>query len=76
MFKQHGLNTQRDRQQHLFVVRIWQESNTEQPPVWRGLVEHIPFGQRMYFTSLNDLSDFIALHLEKSPESKQDEEEP
>lgn len=70
------MNVQQDRQQHLFVVRIWQESKLEQSPVWRGMVEHVHFGQKMYFTSLNDLSDFIALRLEKLSESGQNEEKP
>ncbi len=68
------MNIQHDRQRYLFVVRIWQESNVEQPSVWRGMVEHVPFGQRLYFTSLKDLSDFIALRLDKLPETGQDEE--
>lgn len=69
------LNTQSGRRQHLFVVRIWQEARAEQPPVWRGMVEHVPFGRRMYFTALNDLSDFIALRLETSSGRGQDEED-
>jgi len=47
--------------QHLFVVRLWSESaHIPQAPV-RGSVEHVPTGQKFYFTSLDDLSDFIAL---------------
>ncbi|HSA99490.1 MAG TPA: hypothetical protein VLE49_02490 [Anaerolineales bacterium] len=59
------MSIQHERQQFLFVVRIWQESDSQPSPVWRGMVEHVPFGQRMYFTSLNDLSDFIGLRLGK-----------
>jgi hypothetical protein len=70
------LNIRRDRSQYLFVVRIWRESSSEQSAVWRGMVEHVPFGQRMYFTSLHDLSDFIALRLGKLPEPGPGEEEP
>ncbi len=70
------MSVQHDHQQYLFVVRIWRESNSEQSPVWRGMVEHVPFGQRLYFTSLNDLSDFIALRLGKLPEPGPGEEEP
>ncbi len=47
--------------QHLFVVRLWSET-TEKPQIpLRGSVEHVPSGQKFYFTSLHDLSDFIAL---------------
>lgn len=70
------MSIQPDHQQYLFVVRIWRESDSEQSPVWRGMVEHVPFGQRMYFTSLNDLSDFIALRLGKLLEPGPGEEEP
>lgn len=47
--------------QHLFVVRLWSEAAEKTRLPLRGSVEHIPSGQRLYFTSLNDLSDFIAL---------------
>jgi hypothetical protein len=47
--------------QHLFVVRLWTET-TQIPQVpLRGSVEHVLTGQKFYFTSLDDLSDFIAL---------------
>ncbi|PKO14424.1 MAG: hypothetical protein CVU39_14310 [Chloroflexi bacterium HGW-Chloroflexi-10] len=44
--------------QFLFIVRIWTEAGQTQN-TWRGSVENIPSGQRLYFTSLNDLNDFI-----------------
>ena len=47
--------------QHLFVVRLWSEP-VEKPRIsLRGSVEYVPTGQKLYFTSLDDLSDFIAL---------------
>jgi hypothetical protein len=55
------MNTKPAPSQHLFVVRLWSET-TEKPQIpLRGSVEHIPSGQKLYFTSLDDLSDFIAL---------------
>jgi len=47
--------------QQLFVVRLWSETTQKPQSPLRGSVEHIPSGQKLYFTSLNDLSDFIAL---------------
>jgi len=41
----------------------------------RGSVEHIPSGQKFYFTSLNDLSDFIALKAVVSSQSISKEKE-
>lgn len=70
------MRIQQAHQQHVFVVRIWQETLSAQRPAWRGMVEHVPDGQRIYFTSLNDLSDFIALQLGKLPEPGPGEEEP
>jgi len=45
----------------LFVVRFWAEAAPQ--PQWRGSVEHIPTGQKLYFVSMRDLTDFIALQL-------------
>jgi hypothetical protein len=61
--------------QHLFIVRLWSET-AEKPQIpLRGAVEHIPSGQKFYFTSLNDLSDFIALKavVSSQPISKEKE---
>lgn len=69
------MRTQRDHRQYLFVVRIWLEAGPEQASTWRGMIEHVPFGLRMYFTSLNDLSDFIALRLDELTKPGQGEEE-
>jgi hypothetical protein len=55
------------QEQHLFVVRIWQEPGHTALAQWRGSVEHIPSGQRLYFSSLRDLNDFIFLRLGFAP---------
>ncbi|MBN2005829.1 MAG: hypothetical protein JXA21_20900 [Anaerolineae bacterium] len=47
------------QRQHLFIVRIWQEFDRPDGAQWRGSVEHVPSNRRLYFTSLNDLNDFI-----------------
>jgi hypothetical protein len=53
------------RPQHLFIVRVWREpGRTPEEGQWRGLVEHVPDGQRRYFTSLDDLSGFLRSHLD------------
>jgi len=51
------------RPQHLFVVRLWTEAANADPLHWRGSVEHVSTGKKIYFTSLGDLNDFITLHL-------------
>jgi len=47
----------------LFIVRIWKESEQAKTQRWRGSAEHVPSGQRFYFSSLADLNDFISLRL-------------
>lgn len=53
------------QEEHLFIVRVWQESAQIAAPHWRGSIEHVPSAQRVYFESLQDLTDFIALRLNK-----------
>jgi hypothetical protein len=52
------------RQQHLFIVRLWHEpSQIAAPGQWRGSVEHAESGQRRYFITLGDLTEFVASQL-------------
>ncbi len=55
--------TYSERSEHLFVVRIWQEHEQIKTGGWRGSIDHVPSGRRLYFVSLNDLNDFIRLRL-------------
>ena len=48
---------------HLFIVRIWAESEQAEQHRWRGSAEHVPSRQRFYFATLTDLNDFISLRL-------------
>lgn len=61
------------RPQHLFIVRMWFETSCL--GAWRGSVEHVDTGQKMYFTSLGDLNDFITLRLVVPPQSLSIEKE-
>jgi hypothetical protein len=48
------------RTQHLFVVRLWQETDAVTASVqWRGSVKHVLTEQNYYFTHLPDLLTFI-----------------
>jgi hypothetical protein len=55
------MNEKPSRPQHLFIVRIWSEMEPISQAPCRGSVEHIASGQKFYFTSLSDLSDFITI---------------
>ena len=50
-------------QQHVFVVRIWKEPGPSDPERWRGSVEHVPSGERLYFARLPDLGAFVRRQL-------------
>ena len=52
-----------NERRHLFVVRVWYEPDQALEGQWRGSVEHVPSGHQMYFVSLADMTDFIALHM-------------
>ncbi len=64
------------RVEHLFIVRIWQESGLVRSSSWRGSAEHSGSGQRIYFTSLQDLDDFITLRLSPFVHPIEDEIDP
>ena len=51
------------RLEHLFVVRIWEETGRSKSNQWCGSVEHMPSRQKLYFTSIRDLNDFILLRM-------------
>jgi hypothetical protein len=50
-----------DEANPVFVVRIWREPREiEQAPViWRGVVEHISSGSKLYFENLEEIIRFI-----------------
>ena len=49
----------------VFIVRIWYEPrHTEQAPdEWRGVIEHVPSGERRYLKDLNHIIAFIIPYL-------------
>jgi len=51
------------RSEQLFVVRIWREAGTRDR-TFRGSVVHISTKQRMYFSELADLVEFMRLRFE------------
>jgi len=47
---------------HVFIVRIWCERREIEGrmPTWRGMIEHVPSGERRYFKDLDEIHGFIA----------------
>ena len=54
----HIMSDTSRRREHRFVVRLWFEGANERGQ-WRGSVEHVDTGQRVYFASLSDMTEFI-----------------
>lgn len=50
----------------VFIVRVWCERGDGEGGVveWRGSVEHIQSGQRMFFRNLDAVLEFVRPHLE------------
>jgi hypothetical protein len=50
----------------VFIVRVWREPRERKGarPEWRGVIEHVPDGERCYVRDLDDISTFIAPYLE------------
>lgn len=47
---------------HAFIIRIWREPTASGSVSWRGQVEHLQSGATLYFTDLQDMAAFVALH--------------
>lgn len=48
-----------------FVVRLWQEPREIEGagPEWRGQIEHVQSGERVYFRNLDKMVGFIVSYL-------------
>jgi len=42
-----------------FIVRIWTEHAEGEAPQWRGQVEHLQSGEKVYFRKLGQMVAFI-----------------
>ncbi|MBX7233917.1 MAG: hypothetical protein K1X65_05985 [Caldilineales bacterium] len=72
------------RRDHLFIVRIWLEPGAEVRPApvsgqldemgWRGSVQHVRSGRRLYFRRLADLDEFMLGWLARSGGALEPEE--
>lgn len=50
---------------HSFIVKIWLEelASRGRRARWRGVITHVPGGERQYLQDLRGISDFVTLHL-------------
>ena len=49
-----------------FVIKVWLEDTGEEEAraTWRGHITHVPSGEKHYFKSPEEVTAFIASHLE------------
>ena len=50
-----------------FIVKVWVEDGNGEAGqgAWRGHITHVSSGKRHYIKNLNEISEFIAPHLEE-----------
>lgn len=51
---------------HAFIVRIWMETRElkDAEPIWRGVIEDVGNGTRVYFDQLEQIALHITAYLE------------
>lgn len=57
---------------HLFVMRIWIEPAETPARLSRGIIEHVPTGERRYFRDLNEIQAFVTDRLSTSPIAREE----
>lgn len=53
------------RIEHVFLVRMWLERDSTRSQ-WRGSVQHVASGRRLFVGSPGEVSDFITVQLPKA----------
>lgn len=53
------MNTPVKRRTVVFIVRVWVEYLSAQPPGWRGELVGVENGQKTPFTHLDEIADII-----------------
>lgn len=50
---------------HTLIVRLWQENSEVPKDAWRGSIEHVKSGRRLYFQGLAEMELKIAALAER-----------
>jgi hypothetical protein len=50
---------------HAFIVRFWLEPREFEnaKPIWRGVVEHVDTGEKLYLKNLEEVKKFMVSYL-------------
>lgn len=63
---------------HAFVVKLWLERREIEgaEPEWRGRIDHVQSGKRMYFLDIGEITNFIQTCLDatRTPPLKREED--
>ena len=53
--------------EHAFIIRVWLERRELKgaPSEWRGMIQHVASGKRLYIKDLNQIKPFVHSYLEK-----------
>jgi hypothetical protein len=43
----------------IYIVRVWAEYLSEQPPRWCGVIETVGIEHKLHFSQLDEIADFI-----------------
>lgn len=54
-----------DPHTHSFILKVWLEEQAEGEgrSTWRGVITHVPSGERCYYSTLDDMAAFVARFL-------------
>lgn len=53
---------------HAFIIRIWKENREIEgaSPNWRGVIEHVPSGEKRYVQGLTQIITFIVPYFQEA----------
>jgi hypothetical protein len=62
-----------EKDTQLFIVRFWRESREIEGahPIWRGSVDHVPSGQRVYVKDFKEVESVMSSFVPEAAKSKQ-----
>jgi hypothetical protein len=53
-----------EEQTHVFIVKVWKETDPPGSAFWRGHITHIPSNNRVYIQHLADIDTFIKHYIQ------------
>jgi hypothetical protein len=60
------MDDERSSRDQVFLVRMWPARQPSERHAWRGSVQHVPSGRRLYISGLADVLEFITTELTES----------